>query len=152
MPSTSAWFWLVMLSLGPGFTSHMMMNWALARIPAWFGATLTLAIPVTASIMAWAFLGEELIALQFVGMAVVLVALGPWSSDKRKVATTSSPISPPFPIRQSFFRESLWTFSRVLTPHHCLHCGKLAVKRFSQGQIKSPHSSLLRGLNGQGSS
>lgn len=76
MPSTSAWFWLVMLSLGPGFTSHMLMNWALARIPAWFGSTLTLAIPVTASIMAWAFLGEELIALQFVGMAVVLVALG----------------------------------------------------------------------------
>ena len=26
--------------------------------------------------MAWVFLGEEVVALQFVGMAVVLVALG----------------------------------------------------------------------------
>jgi drug/metabolite transporter (DMT)-like permease len=52
------------------------MNWSLSRIPAWLGSTLTLAIPVTATVMAWVFLGEEVVALQFVGMAVVLVALG----------------------------------------------------------------------------
>ena len=54
----------------------MLMNWSLSRIPAWLGSTLTLAIPVTATVMAWVFLGEEVVALQFVGMAVVLVALG----------------------------------------------------------------------------
>jgi DME family drug/metabolite transporter len=76
MPSTNAWIWLVVLSVGPGFTSHMLMNWALVQIPAWLGSTLTLAIPVTATLMAWAFLGEEIVTLQLLGMAVVLFALG----------------------------------------------------------------------------
>ena len=52
------------------------MNWALGQIPAWLGSTLTLGIPVTATIMAWVFLGEEVAAIQFLGMAVVLLALG----------------------------------------------------------------------------
>ncbi len=76
MPSGNAWVWLVILSIGPGFTSHMLMNWALVRIPVWFGSTLTLAIPVTATVMAWAFLGEDVVALQFLGMGIVLSALG----------------------------------------------------------------------------
>lgn len=76
MPSPSTWFWLLVLSVGPGFTSHMLMNWALGQIPAWLASTLTLAIPVTGTLMAWAFLGEAVVALQFVGMAVVLGALG----------------------------------------------------------------------------
>ena len=76
MPSTNAWIWLVVLAVGPGFTSHMLMNWALVQIPAWVGSTLTLAIPVSATLMAWAFLGEEIVALQLLGMAVVLFALG----------------------------------------------------------------------------
>ena len=76
MPSANAWMWLVVLSVGPGFASHMLMNWALGLIPAWLGSTLTLGIPVTATIMAWVFLGEEVAAIQFLGMAVVLLALG----------------------------------------------------------------------------
>lgn len=76
MPSPSAWLWLVILSIGPGFTSHMLMNWSIGEIPAWLASTLTLAIPVSATLMAWVFLGEEVAGLQFVGMAVVLVALG----------------------------------------------------------------------------
>ncbi len=75
MPSANAWIWLFILSIGPGFASHMLMNWALAHIPVWFGSTLTLAIPVTATVMAWVFLGEDVVALQFVGMGVVLFAL-----------------------------------------------------------------------------
>ncbi len=75
MPSANAWVWLFILSIGPGFASHMLMNWALAHIPVWFGSTLTLAIPVTATVMAWVFLGEDVVALQFVGMGVVLLAL-----------------------------------------------------------------------------
>ncbi|HAF68045.1 MAG TPA: hypothetical protein DCL16_02890 [Acidimicrobiaceae bacterium] len=75
MPSANAWVWLFILSIGPGFTSHMLMNWALVRIPVWFGSTLTLAIPVTATLMAWVFLGEDVVALQFLGMGIVLFAL-----------------------------------------------------------------------------
>lgn len=75
MPSTNAWIWLFVLSVGPGFTSHMLMNWALVRIPVWFGSTLTLGIPVTATVLAWVFLGEDVVALQFLGMGIVLFAL-----------------------------------------------------------------------------
>ena len=75
MPSGNAWLWLIILSIGPGFASHMLMNWALVRIPVWFGSTLTLAIPVTATVMAWVFLSEDVVALQFLGMGIVLFAL-----------------------------------------------------------------------------
>lgn len=75
MPSPTAWLWLVILSIGPGFTSHMLMNWAFGHIPAWLGSTMTLAIPVTSTLLAWAFLDESVVALQFGGMAIVMVAL-----------------------------------------------------------------------------
>ncbi|MDP7068637.1 MAG: DMT family transporter [Acidimicrobiales bacterium] len=91
MPSSNAWVWLVVLSIGPGFTSHMLMNWSLSRIPAWLGSTLTLAIPVTATVMAWIFLGEEVATLQFVGMGVVLVTLGVIVLSQSKTANDTSP-------------------------------------------------------------
>jgi len=75
MPSSSAWLWLVILSIGPGFTSHMLMNWALGNIPAWFASTLTLAIPVSSTLLAWWFLDETVVGWQFIGMGVVLSAL-----------------------------------------------------------------------------
>ena len=75
MPSPTAWAWLAILSIGPGFTSHMLMNWAFGHIPAWLGSTMTLAIPVTSTLLAWAFLDENVVALQFGGMAIVMMAL-----------------------------------------------------------------------------
>lgn len=74
-PSVPSWIWLGLLAIGPGFMSHMMMNWALARIPAWLGSVLTLAIPVTSTLLAWAFIGELVHPWQFVGMGVVAAAL-----------------------------------------------------------------------------
>ncbi|MEL7157892.1 MAG: DMT family transporter [Actinomycetota bacterium] len=86
LPSSSAWLWLVILSIGPGFTSHMLMNWALGHIPAWLGSTLTLAIPVTSTLMAWAFLREQVAAVQFLGMAIVVLALGLIVTGQRNLA------------------------------------------------------------------
>lgn len=74
-PAATNWWWLVLLAIGPGLVGHGLMNWSLTRIPVWLGATLSLFIPVTATVMAWAFIGEEVVAVQFGGMAVVLVAL-----------------------------------------------------------------------------
>jgi drug/metabolite transporter (DMT)-like permease len=74
-PGATDWFWLVLLALGPGLLGHGLMNWSLTRIPVWFGATLSLFIPVTATLMAWLFIGEQVVAVQFVGMGVVLGAL-----------------------------------------------------------------------------
>ncbi len=88
MPSSSAWMWLIILSIGPGFTSHMLMNWALGQIPAWFGSTLTLAIPVASTLLAWIFLGEKVVLLQLIGMALVGMTLAALvtGQTKKKVA------------------------------------------------------------------
>lgn len=75
LPDAGGWLWLVILALGPGFASHLLMNWALGSIPAWLGGTLTLAIPVTSTVLAWIFLDEDVVVVQFVGMAVVIGAL-----------------------------------------------------------------------------
>lgn len=95
-PSSGAWLWLVILAIGPGFVSHMLMNWSLARIPAWFGSTLTLAIPITSTLLAWAFLDDQVALLQFVGMAVVVAALSAVVADqlhasRRRVVDESAP-------------------------------------------------------------
>jgi drug/metabolite transporter (DMT)-like permease len=75
MPDGSAWFWLVVLALGPGFASHILVNWSLNKIPLWLGSTLTLAIPVASALLAWVFLGEQLVLAQVLGILVVTGAL-----------------------------------------------------------------------------
>ena len=74
-PSRAHWFWLILLALVPGLIGHGLMNWSLTRIPVWLGGTLTLAIPVTSTLLAWAFIDEQVRAIQFVGMGVVIAAL-----------------------------------------------------------------------------
>jgi drug/metabolite transporter (DMT)-like permease len=75
-PAASNWPWLVLLAVGPGLVGHGLMNWSLTRIPVWLGATLSLFIPATSTALAWLFIGEQVVAVQFAGMGVVLVALG----------------------------------------------------------------------------
>jgi drug/metabolite transporter (DMT)-like permease len=75
VPVAGDWFWLVMLAVVPGLAGHGLMNWSLTRIPVWLASTLSLAIPVTATLMAWAFIDEQVDGLQFLGMAIVLAAL-----------------------------------------------------------------------------
>ena len=75
LPQGTMWFWVVMLALGPGFASHILVNWSLGRIPLWLGSTLTLAIPVASALLAWMFLGEQLVLAQLAGIVVVTGAL-----------------------------------------------------------------------------
>ncbi len=88
VPSSGAWVWLVVLAIVPGFMSHMLMNWSLARIAAWLASTLTLTIPVTSTVLAWVFLNEQVNALQFVGMGVVITALSVVIMDQQSKAAT----------------------------------------------------------------
>ena len=74
-PSLASWIGLVLLAVGPGFIGHSLMNWSFGRIPLWLGSTFTLALPVTASVLAWMFLGEQLSVPQAVGIAVVVLSL-----------------------------------------------------------------------------
>ena len=76
LPTGQEWIGLVALAIVPGFFGHFLMNWSLARIPLWLGSTLTLLIPVTSTVLAWLFLEEQVVAMQFLGMSLVIVALG----------------------------------------------------------------------------
>ena len=66
---------ILMITFVAGVFGHSLMNWSLVQIPLWVGSTFTLLIPVAASLIAWAFLGEPLTAGQMLGTAVVLGAL-----------------------------------------------------------------------------
>ncbi|MBO6565260.1 MAG: DMT family transporter [Pseudomonadales bacterium] len=75
MPSVDAWVWLIVLALGPGVTSHMLMNWSIRGLSAALSSTLTLAIPIAATLMAWVFLGEKIVISQAIGICVVVASL-----------------------------------------------------------------------------
>lgn len=66
---------ILVITFVAGVFGHSLMNWSLVQIPLWVGSTFTLMIPVAASVIAWAVLGEPLSVAQMLGTAVVLGAL-----------------------------------------------------------------------------
>ena len=68
-------WWIVLMVLGPG-SGHLLMNWVHGHLPLALTSTLTLALPGLSAIGAAIFLDEPVAALQALGMAVVVVALG----------------------------------------------------------------------------
>lgn len=75
LPSAENLAWLAVMIVSSGIIGHSLMNWSLQRIPLWVGSTFTLFIPVAASLLAWAFLGETVSLVQAVAMAAVIGAL-----------------------------------------------------------------------------
>ena len=74
-PNANSWIALVVLALIPGMFGHLLMNFSFTKIPLWLGSTLTLFIPVASTLLALAFLDEQVEIIQFVGMAVVIASL-----------------------------------------------------------------------------
>jgi drug/metabolite transporter (DMT)-like permease len=74
-PPSSEWPELILLLIVGGVLGHALMNWGIPRVPLWLSSTLTLLIPVLASLAAWVFLDEPLTAVQLVAMGVVVAAL-----------------------------------------------------------------------------
>ena len=74
-PPTSEIVPLLALLVVGGLLGHSLMNWGIPRLPLWLSSTLTLLIPVFASVAAWVFLGEVLTGSQLVAMSVVVGAL-----------------------------------------------------------------------------
>lgn len=66
---------LIALLVVGGLLGHSLMNWGIPRLPLWLSSTLTLLIPVFASVAAWVFLDEALSAWQLLAMGVVVGAL-----------------------------------------------------------------------------
>lgn len=74
--SLGDWAWIAVLAIGSGGLGHLLISWAHDHIDLTVMSLLTLAVPVVATLSAALFLDEPLVALQLVGLAVVLGALG----------------------------------------------------------------------------
>lgn len=74
-PTMRSWLLLGLMAFGSGLCAHLLMNWALTRIPVSLGSTMTLVIPTAATAMAWAWLDEPVTLLQIAGIVVTLAAL-----------------------------------------------------------------------------
>ena len=92
----STFGWIVVMVVVPG-GGHLIMNWAHEFTSITLASTLTLAIPVIATVGAAILLGEAVTLVQTAGMAVVILALA--MVLRRPLATmavieTPSPESP----------------------------------------------------------
>ena len=68
--------WQVLaLAIGPTLGGYALFNLSLQHIPASIGGLILVLEAPTASAIAIIFLGERLAALQFVGVALVLVSI-----------------------------------------------------------------------------
>ncbi len=74
-PTARSWLLLSVMAFGSGLCAHLLMNWALTRIPVWLGSATTLIIPTAATGMAWLWLGESITDIQMAGILVTLVAV-----------------------------------------------------------------------------
>jgi drug/metabolite transporter (DMT)-like permease len=75
VPDGGTWAVILALGLGTGGIGHFLINWAHGHAPLVLTSLLTLLIPVVAMAGAAVFLGEDVVAAQVVGAAVVLGAL-----------------------------------------------------------------------------
>ncbi len=75
-PTAEAWALIAVIAVVNGALGHFLMNWSHQHVPLVGISLLTLGIPVVSAAMAAVVLDEPLVALQVLGMAVVLAALG----------------------------------------------------------------------------
>ena len=89
---------LVALLVVGGLLGHSLMNWGIPRLPLWLSSTLTLLIPVFASVAAWIFLEEALNGWQIAAMGVVVGALGVVVVAQSRPAAVLPPQAPVEPV------------------------------------------------------
>ena len=73
--STTTWFWLLVITLGPQLLGHTVLNWALEYVPASIVSGAVLAEPVIAALLAWLVLAEQPGLPTLLGGLVVLAGL-----------------------------------------------------------------------------
>ena len=75
-PGADDWFWLALFVLVPGAVGHGLMSWSHRYVDVSVSSLIVVAQPVVSAIAAAVFLEEALGALQLVGGAIVLGAIG----------------------------------------------------------------------------
>ncbi len=74
-PPSHGWGWLIALALIPGCLGHGLLAWAQAHVPLSTAGILLQGEPVGAAFAGVIFLGESMVALQVLGLAVTVGAL-----------------------------------------------------------------------------
>jgi len=85
-PSGADWVLLAAIAIFPGTLGHALTNWAHAHVAAFVASMILLAVPVIATVGAHVFLGEPISALQLLGGAVVLSAVGMIVASARRAS------------------------------------------------------------------
>ena len=70
------WITIVYITVINGLLGHFLMSWAHGHVTLLGVSLLTLGIPVVSAAAAWVWIDEPLVALQVLGMGVVITALG----------------------------------------------------------------------------
>jgi len=73
-PVGSDWAVLVVVTLVPGMTGHLLVAWSHRHVESWLSALITQCAPVVSAVTAWIVLGEPLNAVMIVGGLVVIGA------------------------------------------------------------------------------
>lgn len=97
-PPTSELGPLIALLVVGGLFGHSLMNWGIPRLPLWLSSTLTLLIPVFASVTAWIFLDEALTGWQLLAMGIVVGALAVVVVAQSRPAPVLPPQAPVEPL------------------------------------------------------
>jgi drug/metabolite transporter (DMT)-like permease len=91
------WAKIAALAIGSGGLGHLLISWAHDHVDLSTMSLLTLAVPVVAAVSAALFLDERIVALQVLGMAIVVCALGTVVLRETGRATDDLPVSPDLP-------------------------------------------------------
>jgi drug/metabolite transporter (DMT)-like permease len=75
-PNAKDWAILVIVTLVPGMTGHLLVAWSHRFVESWLSALITQCSPVVSAVAAWLVLGESIPPAVVVGGAVVLGATG----------------------------------------------------------------------------
>jgi drug/metabolite transporter (DMT)-like permease len=97
-PTTTDWWYLLVIAVVNGAVGHFLMNWAHGHITLVATSLLTLGIPVVSAASAAVLLDEPVSALQVLGMVVVLGALAVVAAhgarQQQRTRLTAAPTSP----------------------------------------------------------
>jgi drug/metabolite transporter (DMT)-like permease len=75
-PTRTDWTVLVIVTLIPGMTGHLLVAWSHRYVESWLSALITQCSPAVAAVAAWLVLGEPLTWLVALGGLIVLGATG----------------------------------------------------------------------------
>jgi drug/metabolite transporter (DMT)-like permease len=87
------WWYLLGMAVGPGVLGHGLMTWAAKHLEVTVSALLTLASPVVSAVGAWWWLDQSMTAVQCLGAAIVLAALGAIAVNARVEAVRAATLS-----------------------------------------------------------